>query len=462
MRSRVIIFVGKKTKSWAIGCEIAVRLSKEGYDVVLCHTTWFSPILRPISLHRRLNQFVLKHRYKYKTKVLRMSSVKTFSILFFQALRVLKTTYVFDSTTERILSCHFAPYLGTDTASLYSVGRLKLFTSYFRYLALSQVTSKFLAKCNAIDSTYLFNGRELVETTIINQLRRRQIKIYLYERASKSSHYEIYNQSPHKNEEWWEKITNYKYDKELMRKSHEDGEIQAYIKQKMNGTDPFTLIKWGKYLDENLDSAGFLPEKYVVFFSVSTSEFSPFPEYNSKAGFRNQFDALKHLLVIATKNKVGVVIRRHPNSLSLGGADKEHDLWSEFISSPNVYYFSPTSRVDSYLLAEKSLAVFTWRSTIGFDTLCRGLPTFAMGPAKWALDERVRAWNELALESIFNSGYKFPQVNDLVEKYAFYMSSFGTEFEEFEFVERWGYKLRSRKVTRNYLFQRVLGIPRTL
>ena len=59
---RKIVFVGKRTKNWAIGCEIASNLVKTGNEVLLCDLSRFSGIWRPISLSRktRLNFLIIK------------------------------------------------------------------------------------------------------------------------------------------------------------------------------------------------------------------------------------------------------------------------------------------------------------------------------------------------------------------------------------------------------------------
>jgi hypothetical protein len=60
---------------------------------------------------------------------------------------------------------------------------------------------------------------------------------------------------------------------------------------------------------------------------------------------------------------------------------------------------------------------------------------------------------------VLQEDYVFPNVADLIEQYSFYMANFGENLEEFDFIERWGYKLKNQKERRNYMIQRILGIP---
>jgi hypothetical protein len=461
--NKKIVFVGKRTKNWAIGCEIASNLAKTGNEVLLCDFSRFSGIWRPISLSRNRDQNHISSSFGIRSHKLKANDLGFSLISFKKTIRILQHGLDFyrDSDLYRIMLCHYASRFGTPEMDLKDIPKLSLFSTIYRIITLQASCSKFLSVNQEIDCIYIFNGRELAEATIISEIRKRKYKIKIYERASNSNRYEIYDSSPHNNEEWWQKIA--RNSQTVSDSFNQESKLAAerYIRLKMNGIDPFTAIKWKDYLDSSVNDFPELPSRYVVFFSVSTSEFSPFPEYNSKAGFSNQFVALGELIEAAKLNDINVVVRRHPNSIGRDKIDREMDYWKPFLSDSSVVYFPPTSRVNSYDLAEKSLSTFTWRSTIGFDMLCRGIPSYALGPAKWALDDRLRAWDRKSLDMVLQENYVFPDVSDLIQKYSFYMANFGKSLEEFDFIERWGYKLRNQRFKRNYLFQRILGIPRT-
>jgi hypothetical protein len=461
MSKQVLIFVGKRTKNWAIGLDIACQISKTHGRVVLCDTRKYSGILRPISISRLLNQKKFSKAFNFRIHVLKKPNI-------FERIGTLRETVVKikelrnsekDSDLRRILKCHFASYFGTSEVCIQEISTIRMFLTTYRALSLMKACSRFLGQFNnSIESNYLFNGREIVESCIISEIRKRKLRILLYERASRSDKYEVYKTSPHNNEEWWKKISENKL-ANFENFYNKSSEIRNYIESKKNGLDPFTSIKWRDFLDGSSTQLTDMPTKFIVFFSVSTSEFSPFPEYNSRTGFHTQFEALRQLKSVAQDTGISLVVRRHPNSIGHDGVDREVELWEEFISDKSVIYFPPSSRADSYLIAERSIAVFTWRSTIGFDTLCRGIPSFALGPAKWALDDRVRAWNRKTIEYVLSNDYQFPDISDLIQQYAEYMVSFGTTFHEFDYVERWGYKIKNKKARRNYAFQRILGMP---
>ena len=458
---RKIVFVGKRTKNWAIGCEIASNLVKTGNEVLLCDFSRFSGIWRPISLSRKRDQRRILSKFGIKSHRLKVGSPTLSIICLKKTIRILQhgLDVYQDSDFYRIVLCHYAGRYGTPEMDLKDVPKLSLFLTIYRFITLQASCSKFLNSKQEFDSVYIFNGRELAEATIISEIRKREFKIKIYERASNSKRFEIYDLSPHNNEEWWQKIANGSYAMFDSLSQERKLAAQRYIQLKMNGIDPFTSTKWKDFLDSPVIEFPELPSRYVVFFSVSTSEFSPFPEYNSEAGFSNQFEALSELIDVAKLNDIKVVVRRHPNSIGRDRIDREVAYWKPFLSESSVVYFPPTSRVNSYDLAEKSLSTFTWRSTIGFDMLCRGKPSFAMGPAKWALDNRLRIWDRKSIEMVLQEDYIFPNVADLIEQYSFYMANFGENLKEFDFIERWGYKLKNQKERRNYMLQRILGIP---
>ena len=77
---RKIVFVGKRTKNWAIGCEIASNLVKTGNEVLLCDFSRFSGIWRPISLSRKRDQRRILSKFGIKSHRLKVGS-PTLSII---------------------------------------------------------------------------------------------------------------------------------------------------------------------------------------------------------------------------------------------------------------------------------------------------------------------------------------------------------------------------------------------
>lgn len=173
----------------------------------------------------------------------------------------------------------------------------------------------------------------------------------------------------------------------------------------------------------------------MSFFTTSTHEFSPIVEYECKLGFLNQFEAAKKLRYVCERLGYKLVIRRHPNSLSpFDERDRDAALWDE-LSSPCTVVFGPKHYINSIELAKNSHMAFVWRSSVGIETLFEGVPTYALGSARWALDESVRAWSEEKIYSVISSPAQ--KANLPLEIYANYMAKGGTPLKHFKSVNRY-------------------------
>jgi hypothetical protein len=130
-----------------------------------------------------------------------------------------------------------------------------------------------------------------------------------------------------------------------------------------------------------------------------------------------------------------LVIRRHPNSLSpFDEPDRDASLWDE-LSSSNTVVFGPKHYVNSIELAKNSHMAFVWRSSVCIETLFEGVPTYALGSARWALDESVRAWSEEKIYSVISSPAQ--NMNLPLEIYANYMAKGGTPLKNFKSVNQY-------------------------
>jgi hypothetical protein len=89
---------------------------------------------------------------------------------------------------------------------------------------------------------------------------------------------------------------------------------------------------------------------------------------------------------------------------------------------------------------------------VGIETLSLGIPTYALGTAKWAWINDVRAWDLDQIRNAINQ----PKVGspDILEAYNFYFSSGGTELKLFKRVERWGVELNDGRVIYNKILER--------
>lgn len=454
-----LIVIGPKVKSWAIGLEIACTLSQAGKEVLILDFSNFEKHW-PFSLLRRIMQFKLTSRYKIRVqKVYRRNTPN--SLFSFAEV----------SSTSELAQLKF---LGLEIgnvilASLYAkFGSSSLDLSQIEAIEVSEMVSLVVDTLysvsqlqslndSSLEEVVVFNGREPIEACCLLIAKNLSVPTRISERASSSDRFCMYSQSPHTNSEWWDKIWEFDSSVKSGAIVLSEQKRENYKIEKSAGFDPFQKIKWREFMDptERL----ILPStKYVVFYSVSTGETSPFPEFDTKLGFSDQFIALEVLIEIARSLNLIVVIRRHPNSLGRDGVDREFNLWDKFQNLPGVEYFGPTERIDSYVLATGAFCCFTWRSTIGFDTLCLGIPTYSLGPSKWALDQTLRAWDREQLAHALESP-TLPNP-ELVNLYAGYMSHFGEKLTFFREIERWGCTTKSGTRISNFLFQRLLNAIR--
>jgi hypothetical protein len=454
MTSHVVV-IGPKVKSWAIGLEISCTLAQSGKDVLLLD---FSNFERhwPFSLRRHLLQFKLTTQYKIKVQKVRRRKVYNSNLLLSDYCTVDELTRLKFQGFEigHVVVASLYARFGSASLELSQVEWQEVQNTVAIVVdVLDSVLKLQVFENSSLEEVIVFNGREPIEASCLLIAKQMNLQTRISERASTSDKYCLYTQSPHTNSEWWDKI--WKFDQSVKTGAIvlSEQKREAYKAQKSKGFDPFQGIKWRQFMDsdQKLD----LPSsKYVVFYSVSTGEVSPFLEFDTKAGFPDQFTALEDLIEVARSMSLMVVIRRHPNSLGRDGVDRESSLWAKFKNLPHVKYFGPTERVDSYVLAKGAYCCFTWRSTIGFDTLCLGIPSYSLGPSKWALDQSLRTWDKAQLAFALNSP-KLPSVK-LVNLYADYMSHFGEQLTFFQKIERWGYVSSSGKRVFNFLFQRLL------
>lgn len=451
-----LVVIGPKVKSWAIGLEIACNLAQTGREVLILDFSDFEKHW-PFSLHRRMMQFKLTSRYKIRVqKVQRrkapdsffsfadISSIDELARLKFQGLDIgniiLASLYAkfgsssLDFSQIKISEVRHTIALVVDT--LFSIMQLQ----FLKHFPFQEVV--------------VFNGREPIEACCLLLAKNLNIPTRISERASTSDRYCIYAQSPHTNSEWWDKIGEFNRSVKSGAIVLSEQKRETYKINKSSGFDPYQKIKWREFMDQS-ERIDLPSSRYVVFYSVSTGEKSPFPEFDTRLGFSDQFIALEALIEIADQLNLTVVIRRHPNSLGTDGVDRELNQWDKFQNLPGVVYIGPTERIDSYVLATGAYACFTWRSTIGFDTLCLGIPTYSLGPSKWAFAQSQRAWDKEQLAQALEAP-TFPNL-ELLNLYADYMSHFGEKLTFFREIERWGYISNSGVRVSNFLFQRSLN-----
>jgi hypothetical protein len=177
-------------------------------------------------------------------------------------------------------------------------------------------------------------------------------------------------------------------------------EIEIWWAERLKGSDHFRGEEWSQTRIPGLLPHR-LPQEFITFFTTSEFELPIFKDFEIIPGkYKTQFQALSDLYKITNELKIHLVIRRHPNSVDWQGSDREFQLWNEFKNLPNLTYIGPKEKIDSIELAIRSKQVFTYKSSVGIESIWLGVSAFAMGPARWAWTNEIRAWDENQLRFV--------------------------------------------------------------
>jgi hypothetical protein len=459
--NKINVILPFSAKAWATLLEIAIAqrdlIGSELQVNLIDVARLESPL--PVSFRRRSLQRKICHEYAFNVIKPSLHLKDIFGFLFgilpdYRRVKLgqIGSIHIRDTPIGEILRCRISAAMGSRQFESKEIP-IKLFLKhYWVTYAATCVSMQLLTSHPA--PIYAYNGREPLAASFINIAKRKGLEVILAERGSKSSKYQIFPNSPHFHPDWWDLIEEFSRLSGTIS-SEQQKEVHIYIQNKLHGIDSYFDEDWGgKFIDPKgrFQSLPF-PAGYVCYFSSSTTEFSPFEEYNSKLGYVDQFDAVKDLAEVCLNNNLQLVVRRHPNSIGKDGVDRESATWETLAKKfSNLIYLSPFETYNSYEIAKKASCVMVWKSSIGFETLCLRKPTYALGPAKWAMVEQVRAWNRDKIQSAVVSGNQDCQ--ELISAYSLFMTQSGTPYSYFKDSSKLGVTLRSGKKIQNTIFER--------
>jgi hypothetical protein len=299
--------------------------------------------------------------------------------------------------------------------------------------------NKLIESDMSIETFSICGARDAFGSGSLLAIRERNIKYHITESGAGNNRWSQWPRSPHYAGDWWDKVQEYK----PIDLNFPQNEI--WWQDKLRGYDAVTGIDWSLATNKNFTPAN-LPQIYVSYFSTSDYEFAIFDDLDFKGpNFNNQFEAVRMLLKACKSNKIKLVIRRHPNSVSTTKQDLEEPLWRDFQLDEDVIYISPLEKYDSLAIAKKSKFLFVYESSIGVEGLKLGVPSFALGGAIWAFEEQFRAWSEEKIQDILLG--KTSQNPKTIEKWASMMVGFGDEFKYFSFANSRYAILNHKKIT---------------
>lgn len=238
-------------------------------------------------------------------------------------------------------------------------------------------------------AVFLANGRQPVQSTLTATLRRRAVKVYLYESAGGYIFPQVYT----KHIDYW--LTSPSNTIETQEKIKCQFKNRNLVDYEKNGFEVLEIIKTRKYIPYSLDyltthsTNYFLPHnklgKNYVYFASSEWELSDsisstfFP--NSKTTFQNQIHAVKILLSCLSEND-RLYLRLHPSDP--GNISSEDKIWAEFLFDNRVVTIPTHSRVNSFQIAEQTEACFVWNSFIGIELAVRNHCVGILGDAVYS------------------------------------------------------------------------------
>lgn len=443
-----------RPKSWTTAIDYAARLYEEKgiqSEIVLFSR---AKLLSKSHLLRNRELKRLAKLNSLKVTFYRFSIFNKFPAIVKGLLFVIKTRLKpplslkpFDEVSaDQICKAYWAAKSGAQHFKPNDISNSDLFYAVSICLLYRRMLeSKFgiTLKHKMIESTsYLWNGREPEEASLLSFLIRSELRYKVFERGSKRDTYELWNSSPHFYGDWWQKLDkNWKRLQELCYPKQDYEEALSYAASKSGGYDPRFEKNWLSKMGERKEFHHDTP--YITFFTSSTKEYAPSLEMQPRSPLGDQFDAVATLVEIVDELGIDLVIKRHPNSISKNGVDIERYLWEGFGRSKRVTLIQPSDEFDSYRIADNALCSFVWISSIGFDLIHRGLNTRAIGPAYWAYKDSFRAYTR---EEIIESLYKEICLEDrqeLIFNYGNLMTNSGQLNNIFHKISKRGAMLRS-------------------
>ena len=457
-----LIILNSKAKSFAYCLDYGATSNEDKVYLDLTRVERF----RPISFKRRKLQSKLIERDS--------SALKTFhKNALFEIICIIRCIKAFihfknnpmDKTILgsqerfRLLQCRISAYMGSRFFDHSEVR----FRTFYKHFSVNQRVEYFIKKnlfsiVKSEDQLVLYNGREPLEATLIFFAKQSGLSVRILERGSSNSRYQLFPTSPHFHPDWWKLITEYNKSNPAESTNHA---TDAYIKNRLSGYDTYFEEDWSKKKLPILDVSR--PDKldqrnYVLFYTSSTTEYSPVPEYNCDLGYKTQFQVVVDLISICHSMSLPLVIRRHPNSLGVDGVDREEGMWKQAIESTpgaHLIYYGPKVPLSSYSLIEDSRCVVVWKSSIGFETMALGKPTIATATAKWSWFPSLRAWSKNDLYKFISNPVLLNEYKEVVREFAGFMANSGTKTTFFTEINKWGFITTEGDTVYNFIGERI-------
>jgi hypothetical protein len=401
--SNQLVILGVKANSWAWGVEQSLALKKIGASVTALD---FDADKRRLSPRAKFKELVMPDGKFENIYVQQKISGELKKEIIAKSKSWVKLNIGNENWVEsrldglpigRIVMSNFARIAGTQKFDLNIIPH-----NFQRKVVFLSILADFAYFKFALEHTEisLSNGRSPIEAVMLFRARQNGQKVNVMERGANKRKMFVFGTSPHYAPDWWESLRTTSQNTSPSKRINTSRE---YWEIRMTGRDDLSGRNW------NLgESKSHLPEfasaESIVFFCTSQHEVPVIEEFETvNLGFPNQMMAVRTLADVCKAMGKRLILKRHPNSISTDGTDREATDWEWAKSNPNVVYLEPASKVDSSALLEKALAVLVFKSSVGVEASARGIPARAMGPAKWAYTEEARAWSLGSLQEFLKN-----------------------------------------------------------
>jgi hypothetical protein len=283
-----------------------------------------------------------------------------------------------------------------------------------------------------IDTVFLANGRQPTQATITLAFRNSGTDVVLYESGGGyiypsvlKKRLDYFLTSPANSEELRQKIMCKSFfqkgNLELAKVVHENILKRDLIPYKLNYlTDEPTSFD----LQEKNNGRNF------AFFATSEWEISILQgkaqEAIRNSEFPNQVAAVQAIVDLLNDGD-RLYLRLHPSDP--GNHAEAESKWDAFKANPKVTMFLPSSRINSYEIAQEMDANFVWASFLGFELALRGIPSAVLGDAVYAPCFQENWIREKAKLKDFMSDPR-EVTKDLLLHYSKYLAEGGFEITE--------------------------------
>ena len=432
--------INSNSKVWAFALEMASQKSAEGHQVLILDTSnvpsfGFNSLARKRFEKSALNSNLIVV-VKKKFSLIEYLRENRFAYSKFIEGKKLNRFPAINSVgveLNTIIHARISTFLGVRDYEFSEIP-WRVFRKHF---ITATICSRFFKKYFPAEKTSViaYNGREVMSAVLLQHAFTNGCQTIIGERGSDSGKFQLFADSPHYHPNWWSLLKNYK--EECLQVSELQLNVTNYKRSRLSGFDTYFSDTWNPPKDlvkgKKLGSTGF-----VLYLTSSSTEFSPFEKFDSKLGYASQFEGVDVLASECQKQGQTLVIRRHPKSIGIDDVDREEKFWKQVRSYPNVRYIGPKEDYSSYKLCEDAAVVFVWRSSMVFESMLMGKPTYALGTSKLAWDPQIQCWSRERIEKAIRSPKLEPCSADIIEKFSQFMSSSGTKYTLFKTVEKWG------------------------